>query len=352
MPQPLQIHVPTPCHENWQNMTPNEKGRHCMSCQKTVIDFTNMSDRQILEHISNASSSVCGRFYSDQLNTDLVVHSNKKRYSWAYIWNIAFASFLLTAKANAQTCQRTMVDTSVVRDRNPLVMGKFAYPRKPKVIGQVVDAITGQPIPNATIRCKSPNLKLSVNGLGNFQIYNLSGSESTILKISAKGYNTFNQVIKSENIYPVKIHLQPNHRKAVQERQEQLSKGSIEIIGGEVVIVGKIMPKTEVSATGIIIRKIVDTVTAPLKKDIKIFPNPVIKGSVINLSLSFKKAGEYKMELMDAEGRVVLIQPLTMNTKEQVAQLGTNSAWSPGIYWLRISGRNTKNVYQGKVLIQ
>src|SRR5690242_17957207 len=99
MRQPLQVQIPTPCHESWQAMTPNEKGRHCMSCQKTVIDFTNMSDRQILEYITKASSNVCGRFSNEQLNKDLIIPSNKKKFSWAYAWNIAFASFLVTSKA-------------------------------------------------------------------------------------------------------------------------------------------------------------------------------------------------------------------------------------------------------------
>ena len=39
----MKITIPTPCHENWNEMTPNEMGRHCTVCSKTVKDFTDQA---------------------------------------------------------------------------------------------------------------------------------------------------------------------------------------------------------------------------------------------------------------------------------------------------------------------
>jgi hypothetical protein len=36
------LHIPTPCHETWDAMTPREGGRHCASCARTVVDLTNL----------------------------------------------------------------------------------------------------------------------------------------------------------------------------------------------------------------------------------------------------------------------------------------------------------------------
>ncbi len=61
------ITVPTPCHEDWNAMTPKDKGRHCGSCCKTVVDFTSWQPQDILLHFKN-NKNVCGRFIVDQLN--------------------------------------------------------------------------------------------------------------------------------------------------------------------------------------------------------------------------------------------------------------------------------------------
>ncbi|HMI62336.1 MAG TPA: hypothetical protein VK518_15565, partial [Puia sp.] len=61
MSKPFQLQIPTPCHESWANMQPSDKGRHCAACQKTVVDFTAMSDTEIIRYLSRASQHICGR---------------------------------------------------------------------------------------------------------------------------------------------------------------------------------------------------------------------------------------------------------------------------------------------------
>jgi len=76
----IHLSIPRPCHENWDAMTPSDKGRFCASCQKTVIDFTNMSDRQLAAFFKKPPSSVCGRVYDDQLNRGIEIP--RKRIPW------------------------------------------------------------------------------------------------------------------------------------------------------------------------------------------------------------------------------------------------------------------------------
>ena len=62
------ITIPEPCHENWGNMTPKEKGRHCDQCDKVVVDFTNHTQEEIVDHLENAEGKTCGRFKKEQIH--------------------------------------------------------------------------------------------------------------------------------------------------------------------------------------------------------------------------------------------------------------------------------------------
>ncbi|TPG39339.1 hypothetical protein [Flavobacterium pectinovorum] len=68
MERKLKITISEPCHESWDQMTPKDNGRFCMSCSKTVTDFSVMSVEEIqLYFIKNHHKDICGRFKKSQL---------------------------------------------------------------------------------------------------------------------------------------------------------------------------------------------------------------------------------------------------------------------------------------------
>ncbi len=96
------IAIKKPCSENWETMTPNEKGKHCFSCQKTVVDFTTMTDSQIIHYFQNYQGKTCGRFLETQLNRPIlppVLLKNQTRWAWL------FSVLLLPMSAKTQTPQ-------------------------------------------------------------------------------------------------------------------------------------------------------------------------------------------------------------------------------------------------------
>src|SRR5579872_2081793 len=72
MPEKIELRIDSPCTESWDGMEPNQAGRHCLSCQKTVVDLTLMSDQEILDWLAIRHGSVCGRLREGQLNRELV----------------------------------------------------------------------------------------------------------------------------------------------------------------------------------------------------------------------------------------------------------------------------------------
>ena len=68
----IHISIPTPCHELWDRMDATERGTFCHNCQKEVIDFSAMTDREVVEYLSKHKDG-CGKFRNDQLNTTLTI---------------------------------------------------------------------------------------------------------------------------------------------------------------------------------------------------------------------------------------------------------------------------------------
>ena len=70
----FKLNIPELCHEDWQQMSPTQKGKFCASCQKEVIDFTKLSATEIARKTKNATQ-LCGRFTSTQLEQEYVFAS-------------------------------------------------------------------------------------------------------------------------------------------------------------------------------------------------------------------------------------------------------------------------------------
>ncbi|RTQ47545.1 carboxypeptidase regulatory-like domain-containing protein [Hymenobacter gummosus] len=60
------LSIPQPCPANWEQMTPAAGGRYCATCEKVVVDFTRMSEAEVLAWLSRHGRT-CGRFGPGQL---------------------------------------------------------------------------------------------------------------------------------------------------------------------------------------------------------------------------------------------------------------------------------------------
>jgi len=75
----FKISIPEPCHENWNKMTPTEKGKFCSVCQKNVYDFRKSTDLEIIRTF-NENENLCGRFKNSQLNRNLLIKQKRKSF--------------------------------------------------------------------------------------------------------------------------------------------------------------------------------------------------------------------------------------------------------------------------------
>ncbi|WP_428224262.1 hypothetical protein [Flavobacterium sp.] len=74
MESSFKISIPKPCHESWRNMTPDEQGRFCSVCAKSVVDFTNMDSQEMQQFvIQNQGRKICGRFRQEQVEPNFKI---------------------------------------------------------------------------------------------------------------------------------------------------------------------------------------------------------------------------------------------------------------------------------------
>ncbi|WP_025743344.1 hypothetical protein [Aquimarina pacifica] len=106
------------CKENWANMKPNERGRFCKLCSKSVFDFTQNNQLQISKEIKN-NGNLCARLTSEQLKIPLVELKNYNDYKLPYT-NVAAGLMIATTLSCNQNLPVTnsQVQTEFVQTTN------------------------------------------------------------------------------------------------------------------------------------------------------------------------------------------------------------------------------------------
>jgi len=105
------ISIPEPCHENWADFTPTQKGAFCGSCQIDVVDFSNKTPDQVKTILQeNAGKHMCGRFKKTQLedlNNDFFAWQNQSTRSFQskflYACLVVFGMTLFTGCSSLET---------------------------------------------------------------------------------------------------------------------------------------------------------------------------------------------------------------------------------------------------------
>jgi hypothetical protein len=190
----VNISIPKPCHENWEAMTPEDKGRFCSVCTKTVFDLTKATDKEIIEHLKK-DKNACGRFYKNQLSQDLVINKYNSNY-----WTIfTFSLVGLFGFGNHNVYSQVKQDT-VQTEKNTDIKDQNNQPKYRKIKGNVYDELGG--IAGAHVITKRSNNKTVTDMEGNFEI---EVKNNDILEITYEGKITEEILISDKKILFVKL---------------------------------------------------------------------------------------------------------------------------------------------------
>lgn len=129
----MKINIENPCHENWNDMLPDEKGAFCLACQKTVIDFSQKSTQEIKDFFISVSSQekICGRFRNNQFLSLNFDHFFERFKNWALPKKLVVVmcfTFGLSLFSCKTTQEPIMGDVAIepFSSSNELLLGKVA----------------------------------------------------------------------------------------------------------------------------------------------------------------------------------------------------------------------------------
>ncbi|GEP52458.1 hypothetical protein FNO01nite_31300 [Flavobacterium noncentrifugens] len=191
----IEINIPKPCGENWNQMSPSEKGRFCDSCQKTVYNFTKLSDKAIVEKIQS-ESSLCGRFSNAQMNRELLLPKKKSA-----IWTASITGILSFLSSANEKSQAQAKPETVQTIQNEEFIGKaiIETKRNLSITGSVADD-SGLMIPTAQVKILGTEIATATDFDGDFNIF---AEVNDTLVFSFLGFEDYKMTVKQKE--PIKI---------------------------------------------------------------------------------------------------------------------------------------------------
>ncbi|MCS6934718.1 MAG: carboxypeptidase-like regulatory domain-containing protein [Chitinophagales bacterium] len=168
-----QISIPEPCTQQWGHMKPTTQGRFCERCAKTIIDFSLMSDEELIRIIEKSGGNLCGRFFVHQLNRTLAPNSPHRNTLWQ---KIVAGLLALGTTQHAFASEKTPPTLSIIAPADTAALRhvqsqpqKPSPPQKPtSITGNVFNAETKEPLIAVVIYCDELKKGVSTDAEGNF----------------------------------------------------------------------------------------------------------------------------------------------------------------------------------------
>lgn len=243
--QRLTLTVPDACQQHWQAMTAQPDGRFCESCQKTVVDFTAMTDPQLAAYFLNQSENVCGRFKANQLDRTIIAASIVPRQPAKQRWLALVALGLIswsTVRGQPISVRGEKIATSqATNPAKPTITGDAEVPYSLDsmvvVSGRVIDVTDRESLSGVNVTVVGTELGASTDKDGVFKL-RLPAHQpgKVVLRFSYIGFTTQEKEVNTDRNLPVLVRLATD----------------INLLD-EVVYVGKVVPS--VGAPTIPIRK-------------------------------------------------------------------------------------------------
>lgn len=208
------LKIDNPCRQDWTAMSQNENGKFCSHCSKTVVDFTTLTNSEVIQLIEQTSGKLCGRLTNQQLNRFLATNQPS---SYSRLYKILAGLMLVGTTENALATDRPTLQTEIfsIADNEELTTRHFEKNEKRLtdslkniVFGKAFDAHTKEPLSFASIFIKDSKTGVMTDFDGNFKLIipdNLL-TEKIVLVVTYIGYEKTEITIDKKDL-PITIEL-------------------------------------------------------------------------------------------------------------------------------------------------
>ncbi|TSJ41547.1 hypothetical protein [Fluviicola chungangensis] len=196
----VQYTIQDPCDKSWKAMTPEANGRFCGACEKSVVDFTRMSDFLIVSYLENhKQEKVCGRFTKPQL--DRVYQLNQPVFApsfdlRAFVLGLALTTFS-AVHGFSKTDPRELVKTDTLAIVPPVVVGTvahvhFDHEKEKKASGSIQNALSDFKEINVVLKTSEGKIlkEIHPDAKGKFEFDLDWKLKPAFIEISGIGYET------------------------------------------------------------------------------------------------------------------------------------------------------------------
>ncbi|UEG49754.1 TonB-dependent receptor plug domain-containing protein [Ferruginibacter lapsinanis] len=336
----IQIKIAEPCHENWQNMTATDKGRYCGACKKEVIDFTSMSDAELINYLSSLKNkNICGSALPQQLDRP-IYRLKEPRKPLAWYWNYIMLLLLFFSRSTAKA--------QVVKGKVMAVPPKELVSVKPSC-----DVLKN----TDTARDKMPEIPIQPNhndplskpeeSVDEKQQMRVGGMSVSIVSESSPMYIVDGVVI--ENLSGV----DPKEIESIDVLKDATNAAIYGRMSSNEVVIITTKRRSVKEAAKKIIATIADSLKiTPSVSTLKVFPNPVVRGDIFSIEGMVVLGENYLLQVTDVSGNIVFQRSIRSATKRYREQLKAVDKWSSGGYFIQLIDATNKLVSTGRFIVE
>ena len=196
----MNIQIDKPCAEDFKTFKKTATGGFCNSCKKTVVDFTKMSDQEILNYFSSEKSKTCGLFLESQLKSysNPILSSNRKQSTTfaSSIFGLSLVSLL--SLTNSYSQEKTDTNTTIIKENIATKKNNDSADSNEKItVSGIISDIAG-PLPGANIYLKNQNISTQTDVNGKFT-FPKQLQPGDVLLVTYIGYKNKEIKVTNEN---------------------------------------------------------------------------------------------------------------------------------------------------------